>query len=173
MKRRYAGFVIIPYRYFHLYNISSLLCEWQFVLISDFMRDSSYIEISNSPELLSLYLKRFIEKIQDDQSFDKSRYTGDHLFLHCLPSDFKFRIWPLVPNNNEQDIVIGQDTYMDGSWMSTETIQNMFINCPKYYMSIKNEDTTDGPYALSPRAKDDITPRNILERIVELVKGRK
>ena len=44
---RNDGFVVIPFKDFHLYKIASLLCRWQYVVISDFVADESVQQSSN------------------------------------------------------------------------------------------------------------------------------
>jgi hypothetical protein len=170
------GFLVIPFRYFHLCKISSLLCEWQYVVISGSMGEDRS-DISNSPESAYTYLNRCTYVIADDKSFDGfcCNKEANYLYLKMFSTVQKFRIWPLVPNNNEQAIIVGKDTHMDSSVTSPEKMQKMFRDGPKYYMSIHttndDEDSTVDP--VSPLSNEDALPRHILESIERLWKGGK
>ena len=94
-------------------------------------------------------MKHCIRKIIDDEIYTGFRCLAPHFCLKGFPQDFMFRIWPLVPTNkDEQNIVIGQDTEINGYWMSKETIQEMFRNGPKHYMD--THITYDDEDSLSP-----------------------
>ena len=136
------GCVIIEFKDFHLYKISSLLREWKYVVVSDIVVDESIkIQLDRSGSRLSP--KECIEKIMRPEKIP-GRGEGDPIFLYGLPDNYALSMWAMGSSNRgKQDIVIGPCESKDGSWISNKTIQEIFINDPKHFMSIEitNDDT--------------------------------
>ena len=139
------GFIVIQFKSAHLYKFASLLCEWQFVVISGFVVDES-VEVPDNADLAEKCVKYEVKKFIGIELVPGIRNGGDPIYLHgsSRDSEREFRIWLLAPeqkNSEKQDIIIGPGKYKDNSWIPREAIEQMFKNGPKqsmmaYYLTL-------------------------------------
>ena len=134
------GFVIIPFKSAHLYKIASLLCEWQYVVISDFVVDEK-VKIPGDPYLAGKCVKWEVKKFLGIELVKGIRSAGDEIYLHnnSCDSENEFGIWLMAPeqkNYQKQDIIIGPYKHKDNSFIHFEDIREMFKNGPKQSMMV-------------------------------------
>ena len=137
------GFVVVSFRDRELYNLTSLLGEWDYVVFTDDRTVACETE-EEREKFESGCRKLMLTMIRQDECWKRPTREGDknndHLYMDFDSDKIPYKVWPLERHNNTQDVIVGKDpSAVTQEGVPTEEMQSMFRNgeLDRYYISVQ------------------------------------